>query len=181
MPTQTITLSPAEIESIFEDEIRKRYKTAKSFKFSGKLSKLIPEKITIEISTSPKDDGEVIEAPKKRFSEPEFMIDDTVILIGITEEGRSLVGQFGNVWKLSTAATNPARYIMYSRHSEVQGKFSGKITGKGSSNGVANLHKDCNDPNRIFRVIGVCKFPKEFKWKEYWVMYEKMKIDIKKL
>jgi hypothetical protein len=179
-----IELSSSEIERILKMFIENGNKDAKEIKFVTPLEEVMTERVVVdlyeEVIKESKKEVEVKE--KKKFVEPDIMIDDTVILIGITPEGKKIIKQYGNAWKLSTASqSEPPRYIMYSRVDSLQGKFAGEVSGKRSVDGVAVLTKDCNHPSRMFRVIGVCKFPKEFEWKLYWKAYEAKGIDIKSL
>lgn len=182
-----VELSCEEIEKIIKAYFDRGH--VKNITISPKLEEIMTDRIVVTVFSDSDaeqklkqfETKEQQKSKTKGFVEPEYRIDDTIIIIGITKEGKEIVKKYGNVWKLSTASNKPPRFFMYSRSSDIQGKFRGLITGKKSSEGYAVLHKEQNSPARMFRVIAVCKFPQEFKWQPYWKKLEDLKIDIKSL
>lgn len=88
-------------------------------------------------------------------NEPEFRIDDIVILKPRSDTAASFLRYHGYAWKISQASKSK----WYLGNIRRGGFFSGKV----NDLTVLDLPKEFNSPDRMYEVIAVVKFPKEFK------------------
>lgn len=168
MVKKVIHVTAADISNLLEDNLH-------TFKFqqSGDidlskatfvranihLKELIELIVDIPIEEAVKDSNTLIQ---ETISEPQFKIDDTIILKPKTENAARFLRSNGYMWKVSQASANK----WYLKNVIKSGKFAGKYRDVT----VLDIPKDRKSPDNIYEVIAVISFPKEVKpnvlWKE---------------
>jgi len=123
------------------------------------LKELIELIVDIPVEEAVKDSNTLIQ---ETIGEPQFKIDDTIILKPKTENAARFLRSNGYMWKVNQASANK----WYLKNVIKSGKFAGKyrdIT-------ILDIPKDRKSPDNIYEVIAVISFPKEVKpnalWKE---------------
>lgn len=103
-------------------------------------------------------------------TEPKLGCNDTVIVSPTNEFGASLVSQFGNVWKITGGRSNKGDTVPHTwLLNNVPAKVAGKFAGHNKKNITQEyMPVDQSDPSRWAKVVFVCKFPEEFKWRVYF-------------
>lgn len=142
--------------------------------FDDDTDKALEEMKELEVKT------EKTELSKTKVKEPACTVDDTIIIFGITEEGKEIIERFGHVWRITNGKKDA---WLISPRPNIAGKyFRGReVRPKIYLNCVDTLEKDKESIKRRFRIIAVCKFPKVFSPKVYKEKLEGKGIDIKEL
>lgn len=96
------------------------------------------------------------------FAGVKFSVSDTVLLGGISEEGRNQIERFGKIWRIHSSASAD-KWFATPLAPSYQGKFKGtERNAKVSSSHVIVIKKN-EDPS--FVAYDVSKFPNDFHWK----------------
>ena len=118
---------------------------------------------------------------KKKIKEPECKVDDTILLYGIDEIGRESIEKYGHAWKIKVGGKE-RWYITPLLTRDSKKYFCGNEASPKKILSVSiPLEKDVNNIDRHFRVIAVCKFPKEFNAKKYHEALQKRGVNIREL
>ena len=115
-------------------------------------------------------------------TEPTLRCGDTIIVAPCNDFGRELVAKYGNAWKVISGRSNkggdnPHTWILNSVSSKKAGKFAG-IDRKHISQESLLIEQG---PLKWARVMFVCRFPNEFKWREYYAALKDKDITIERL
>jgi hypothetical protein len=92
-------------------------------------------------------------------------IDDSVILVGTNQVGRSITRRYGHVFKI--AQSTKEYWIIKPVKKTQQGKFGGTAKDTDLKKAVFKLEKNENDITRNFKIAAVCRFPNHFKDKDF--------------
>ncbi len=92
-------------------------------------------------------------------------IDDSVLLVGTNQIGRSITRRYGHAFKISQSTKE--YWIIKPVKKTQQGKFGGVVKDADLKKSVFKLEKNENDIARNFKIVAVCRFPNQFKDKDF--------------